>query len=79
MAKERGAFPIFNYEKEKNNKYISSLIEKCGEGIVDLWKTTGRRNVALTTTAPTGPVSVVSQACSGIEPVFLLSYTRRKK
>ena len=79
MAKERGAFPIFNYEKEKNHKYISSLIEECGEGIVDLWKTTGRRNIALTTTAPTGSVSVVSQTSSGIEPVFLLSYTRRKK
>jgi ribonucleotide reductase alpha subunit len=79
LAKERGAFSIFSYEKEKNHKYLNSIFNDCDESIRDMWATTGRRNIALTTTAPTGSVSALTQTSSGIEPVFLLSYTRRKK
>ena len=79
LAKERGAFPIFNYELERKHKYISKIMEACGEEVVEMWKTTGRRSIANTTTAPTGSVSAETQTTSGIEPAFLLSYVRRKK
>ena len=46
---------------------------------IAMWKKTGRRNIALTTTAPTGSVSTLTQTTSGIEPAYLLSYVRRKK
>jgi ribonucleoside-diphosphate reductase alpha chain len=79
LAKERGAFPIFSYEKEKDHKYLNSIMNNCGEDVRLMWKKTGRRNIALTTTAPTGSVSVMTQTTSGIEPVYLLYYKRRKK
>jgi len=79
LAKERGAFPIFSYAKEKNHEYLNSIMKDCGKTVMAMWKKTGRRNIALTTTAPTGSVSTLTQTSSGIEPVFLLSYVRRKK
>jgi ribonucleoside-diphosphate reductase alpha chain len=79
LAKERGAFPIFSYEKEKDHKYLNSIMNNCGEDVRLMWKKTGRRNIALTTTAPTGSVSVMTQTTSGIEPAYLLYYKRRKK
>jgi len=79
MAKERGAFPVFNYNKEKDHKYLNKLLSECGDDVLELWKNYGRRNIALTTTAPTGSVSTLTQTTSGIEPAFLLSYIRRKK
>lgn len=79
MAKERGAFPIFNYELEKDHQYLNSIFDDCTPAVRKMWKTTGRRNIALTTTAPTGSVSSQTQTTSGIEPVYSLSYMRRKK
>ncbi|NJL70413.1 MAG: adenosylcobalamin-dependent ribonucleoside-diphosphate reductase [Candidatus Competibacteraceae bacterium] len=78
MAKERGAFGCYDPEIEKNNKYLERVINSDSE-LRDLHSKHGRRNIALTTTAPTGSVSCLTQTTSGIEPVFLLSYTRRKK
>lgn len=79
MAKERGSFPIFNYKLEKDHKYLNSIMQDCDAEILNMWKKTGRRNIANTTTAPTGSVSALTQTTSGIEPVYMLSYTRRKK
>jgi ribonucleoside-diphosphate reductase alpha chain len=79
MAEERGAFPIFNFEKEKGHGYLERIISACGPEVYAKWKTTGRRNIALTTTAPTGSVSCLTQTTSGIEPAYLLVYKRRRK
>lgn len=79
MAKERGAFPLFNYELEKDHPYLNSIFEDCSPDTKRLWKKSGRRNIANTTTAPAGSVSALTQTTSGIEPVFMLSYVRRKK
>jgi len=79
MAEERGAFPIFNYELEKDHLYLKDVFGDCPPEVRKMWKTTGRRNIANTTTAPTGSVSSQTQTTSGIEPAFNLSYVRRKK
>lgn len=79
LAKERGSFPIFDYNLEKNHTYLNSIFDDCSKEIKQMWKTSGRRNIANTTTAPTGSVSMMTQTSSGIEPVYLLSYKRRKK
>lgn len=82
MAKERGAFPVWDYEKEKDHKYLKSIMDTISpldKDTHDMWRTTGRRNIALTTTAPVGSVSILTQTTSGIEPAFLLSYKRRRK
>lgn len=79
MAKERGTFPIFDYKKEKDHGYLNSIMNDCDEFVAKMWKKTGRRNIALTTTAPTGSVSMLTQSTSGIEPAYLLVYKRRKK
>jgi ribonucleoside-diphosphate reductase alpha chain len=79
MAKERGAFPVWDYEKEKDHGYLQRVINCCNGEYYDMWKETGRRNIALTTTAPVGSVSCLTQTTSGIEPAFLLSYKRRRK
>lgn len=79
MAKERGAFPIFNYELEKDHAYLTNIFEDCSRETKRMWKKSGRRNIANTTTAPAGSVSSQTQTTSGIEPVYMLSYVRRKK
>ena len=79
LAKERGAFPIFNYDLEKGHQYLRDIFRDCSAETRKLWRTTGRRNIANTTTAPAGSVSSQTQTTSGIEPVYMLSYTRRKK
>ena len=79
MAKERGSFPIFDYKLEKDHDYLNSIFADCPAEVKKMWKTTGRRNIANTTTAPAGSVSALTQTTSGIEPVFMLSYVRRKK
>ena len=78
LAKERGQFPIYNFEKEEGNQYIERLFDTSPE-LRELHRKYGRRNIALTTTAPCGSVSCLTQTTSGIEPVFMLEYTRRKK
>lgn len=76
LAKERGAFPAFDYDLEKDHEYMNQLII---DELKPDWKQYGRRNIALTTTAPAGSVSTLTKTTSGIEPAFLLSYTRRRK
>jgi len=79
LARERGSFPIFSYDLEKDHEYLNGVFNDCSDDVREMWKTTGRRNIANTTTAPTGSVSSQTQTTSGIEPVYMLSYTRRKK
>jgi ribonucleoside-diphosphate reductase alpha chain len=79
MAKERGAFPVFSYKKEKDHSFLLDIMKDAGKPTMLLWKKYGRRNIALTTTAPTGSVSTLTQTTSGIEPAYMLSYVRRKK
>jgi ribonucleoside-diphosphate reductase alpha chain len=78
LAKHRGPFPIFDYNREKENPFIQRLGEADPEFIKDLEKY-GRRNIALLTIAPTGTTSLMTQTTSGIEPVFLPVYKRRRK
>ena len=79
MAEERGAFPVFSYEKEKDHEYLQEIMQQLGPDAEKLWQKFGRRNISLTTTAPTGSVSCLTQTTSGIEPAYLLSYKRRRK
>jgi len=78
LAKERGAFPIFNFDREADNPFIQRIGES-DPSIIEEMKEHGRRNIAILTIAPTGSVSICTQTSSGIEPVFLVSYKRRKK
>lgn len=78
MAKERGAFEIFDAEREKNNPFINRLREADPE-LYEEMVTYGRRNIACLTIAPTGTTSLMTQTTSGIEPVFLPVYKRRRK
>lgn len=78
MAKERGAFDIYDTEREKNNPFINRLREADPEMYEEM-KKYGRRNIACLTIAPTGTTSMMTQTTSGIEPVFLPVYKRRRK
>ena len=78
MARERGAFPIYNAKREEKNPFIMRIREAEPDLYEEMTKY-GRRNIALLTIAPTGTVSICTQTTSGIEPVFLVSYKRRKK
>ena len=78
LAKDRGAFEIFDYKREEANPFIKRL----GEADPDLLKEMkkyGRRNIACLTIAPTGTTSLMTQTTSGIEPAFSLVYKRRRK
>jgi ribonucleoside-diphosphate reductase alpha chain len=77
-AKERGPFTIFDAEREKNNPFIQRLKEADGQLYYEMLEY-GRRNIALLTIAPTGTTSLMSQTSSGIEPVFMPVYKRRRK
>ena len=79
LAKERGAFPVYNYEKEHKHHFIKRIIDAGGKDLRSRYEKYGRRNIANTTTAPCGSVSMLTQTTSGIEPAYLLTYTRRKK
>ena len=78
MAKERGAFGVFDFEKEQGNPMISRILEAAPE-LAEEMKKYGRRNIAMLTIAPTGTTSLMSQTTSGIEPVFRPVYKRRRK
>jgi len=78
MARERGAFNIYDPKREENNPYIQRLREADPELYNDMVKY-GRRNIACLTIAPTGTTSIMTQTTSGIEPVFMPVYTRRRK
>ncbi len=78
LARDRGSFGVYDWEREKDNPFIQRLAEADEELYQDM-KKYGRRNIALLTIAPTGTTSLMTQTSSGIEPVFLVSYKRRRK
>lgn len=78
MAKERGAFPIYDAKREENNPFILRIKEHDAALYDDMVKY-GRRNIACLTIAPTGTTSLMTQTTSGIEPVFMPVYKRRRK
>ncbi len=78
MAQERGAFEVFDAEREKNNPFMLRIKEADPQLYADMAQH-GRRNIACLTIAPTGTTSLMTQTTSGIEPVFLPVYTRRRK
>ncbi len=78
MAKERGAFDIYDADREKNNPFILR-IKEADPKLYKEMKQYGRRNIACLTIAPTGTTSLMTQTTSGIEPVFLPVYKRRRK
>lgn len=79
LAKERGHFPVWNYELEKNNPFLKRVLENLTDDEIKDYKRYGRRNISMLTIAPTGTTSLMSQTSSGIEPVFSIEYTRRRK
>ena len=78
LAKDRGAFEIYDAERERKNPFINRLKEEDEDLYQDMVKY-GRRNIACLTIAPTGTTSLMTQTTSGIEPVFLPVYKRRRK
>ena len=78
MAEERGAFPIYDAEREKDNPMILR-IKNADPALYEKMVSVGRRNVSMLTIAPTGTTSLMTQTTSGIEPVFRAFYKRRKK
>ncbi|MCB9446808.1 MAG: adenosylcobalamin-dependent ribonucleoside-diphosphate reductase [Flavobacteriales bacterium] len=78
MAKERGAFPIYDPVREEKNPFINR-IKQADPALYDDMIKYGRRNISLLTIAPTGTTSLMSQTTSGIEPVFMVAYKRRRK
>ncbi|MCK9451434.1 MAG: adenosylcobalamin-dependent ribonucleoside-diphosphate reductase [Bacteroidales bacterium] len=78
MAEERGAFEVFDAKREENNPFIGRIRENDPD-LYEKMKRVGRRNIAMLTIAPTGSVSICTQTTSGIEPVFMVAYKRRRK
>lgn len=78
MASERGAFEIFDAQREINNPFINR-VKEAEPALYKAMMEKGRRNIALLTIAPTGTTSLMTQTSSGLEPVFQVSYKRRKK
>jgi len=79
MAKERGSFEVWNYDNEFNSPFMQRIWSILDDEHKKMYVDFGRRNIALLTIAPTGSVSIMTQTTSGIEPVFLPVYTRRRK
>lgn len=79
LAKERGAFPIFDASKEEGHEFLGRVLGSLTDEVQADYRKYGRRNIANTTTAPAGSVSCLTQTTSGIEPAFMLYYKRRKK
>lgn len=78
LAKERGSFEIYDTKREADNPFINRL-KDADPGLYEEMKKYGRRNIACLTIAPTGTTSIMTQTTSGIEPVFLPVYKRRRK
>jgi len=78
LAGDRGAFPVCDSEREASNPFIQRLKE-ADPDLYNEMQEKGRRNIALLTIAPTGSVSILTQTTSGIEPVFMVAYKRRRK
>lgn len=79
LAKERGSFPIFDPNLENENPFVKRILNELSDNDLRDYQKYGRRNIANLTIAPTGTVSIMTQTTSGIEPAFLINYTRRKK
>ena len=79
MAVERGAFPVWDGEKDQQSSFLNRICDVLDEEYQEKWGKTGRRNIALLTIAPTGTTSLMTQTTSGIEPVFMPFYKRRRK
>ena len=79
LAEERGAFPIYHPLKEEGHVFLNRILNELDDETLEKYRITGRRNIANTTTAPAGSVSCLTQTTSGIEPAFMLHYTRRRK
>ncbi|MBD5308946.1 MAG: adenosylcobalamin-dependent ribonucleoside-diphosphate reductase [Bacteroides sp.] len=78
LAEQRGAFEMYDAEKEKNNPFINRLKEAAPE-LIEKMEKVGRRNISCLTIAPTGTTSLMTRTTSGIEPVFQPVYKRRRK
>ena len=78
LAEERGKFPMYDAKREENNPFIKRL-RALDEDLYQKMTRVGRRNIAMLTIAPTGTVSICTQTTSGIEPVFMVAYKRRRK
>lgn len=78
LAEERGKFPMYDAKREENNPFIKRL-RALDEDLYQKMTKVGRRNIAMLTIAPTGTVSICTQTTSGIEPVFMVAYKRRRK
>ncbi len=78
LAKDRGSFPIYDHKREIDNPFMRRIFD-ASEGLEAKMKKYGRRNISLLTIAPTGTTSMMAQTSSGIEPVFMASYKRRRK
>ena len=78
LAEERGKFPMYDAKREENNPFIQRL-RALDEDLYQKMTRVGRRNIAMLTIAPTGSVSICTQTTSGIEPVFMVAYKRRRK
>lgn len=78
IAKEIGPFPIYNPQVEHNHPFLTRLFKESKE-LKKIHDKYGRRNISLTTVAPCGTISILAQVTSGIEPVFMLEYDRRRK
>jgi ribonucleoside-diphosphate reductase alpha chain len=78
MARERGAFPIYDAKREEGNPFIARIAATDPDLYTEM-KKYGRRNIALLTVAPTGTTSLMTQTTSGIEPAFMVAYKRRRK
>lgn len=78
MARERGPFPIYDFKREAANPFMNRLFD-ADPGLKAEMQQYGRRNIALLTIAPTGTTSLMTQTTSGIEPVFMPFYKRRRK
>jgi len=78
LASERGTFPIYDKKLEKNDNFINFILS-LDEELFDLHNKYGRRNIAISTISPAGSISIQTQTTSGIEPLFMPFYKRRKK
>ena len=78
LAEERGAFQVYDAKREENNPFIKRM-RALDEDLYQKMRRVGRRNIAMLTIAPTGSVSLCTQTTSGIEPVFMVVYKRRRK
>ena len=82
LAEERGCFPVWEFNKEKNNPFIKRMftaLYKHDQRIIEMYKKNGRRNISSLTVAPTGSLSLLTMTSSGVEPIFAPYYIRKRK